>query len=65
MHQENGDGPAGQQLASWAQAQAQMQAQMQMPMPQIEMDPVGTELGNWLYENQQMLNFLDDGYHFC
>lgn len=43
------------QPASWASLQTQ---------PSLEMDAMGTELGNWFYENQQMLNFLDDSYNF-
>ncbi|KAH8426036.1 fungal specific transcription factor domain-containing protein [Aspergillus melleus] len=39
------------------------QLQMQM-QPNVEVDAIGTELGNWFYENQQMLKFLDDSYRF-
>ncbi|KAK1143954.1 hypothetical protein N8T08_005863 [Aspergillus melleus] len=41
--------------------QMQMQVQMQ---PNLEVDSIGTELGDWFYENQQMLKFLDDSYRF-
>ena len=40
-----------------------MQIQMQM-QPNLEVDAIGAELGDWFYENQQMLKFLDDSYRF-
>ncbi|PLB43733.1 hypothetical protein P170DRAFT_369279 [Aspergillus steynii IBT 23096] len=43
------------QPPQWTQIQTQ---------PSLEMDAMGTELGNWFYENQQMLKFLDDSYTF-